>query len=305
MTSDNSDLTSGVMGWYVTWPVQKLSGFMVSDRAFQGLDDESYYPAPLEQPFEQVRQDRGSKYEDEGKRFTSFPFDPNFDDMKPSPLKKKNALLFKRLFHVFFRDSTYLESGLKFYQMFHPDVFYVYVRGNDYTQHVYWQFMAPQETFRKPSKKDREYFGKIIENYYVYLDEEIGKYMKLADPNTTFLLVSDHGFQGIMDPATKGDLSGGHEMAGIYIFSGPGFRKTFHYDGISIFDFCPLLLYQLGLPLAKDMPGNVPLEVRNTPESNPSFIASYGAPTNTVPRPLPSKVDDEIKDQLRTLGYIN
>jgi len=187
ITSDHSVLTSGVMGWYVTWPVQKISGFMISDRAFQELDEQSYYPAAIQQPFSKIRDERREKYIDECKRFTSFPFDPDYSDMKSSPIKQKNELLFKRLFHVYYRDSVYLESGLKLYEMFHPDVFYVYTRGNDYTQHAYWQYMAPQDTIRKPSKADRQYFGKIIENYYIYLDEEIGKFMKLAVSNTTFI----------------------------------------------------------------------------------------------------------------------
>jgi len=302
--SDNSSLTTGVLGWYVTWPVDTVSGFMISDRAFQNQYEQSFSPAELVQPFQEAWKERGENYWDEVKRFTSFPLDPDFRHHRSSPLFRQNELLSKRLLHVYFRDSLYLESGLHFYQLFDPDILFLYVRGVDYTQHIYWQYMDPSETFLKPSEQDRAYYKDIIENYYVYLDQEIGKYMDLADRNTTFIVISDHGFQPMRKWAAR-DLSGAHEKSGVYIFSGPAFQKDFHHDSISILDICPLLLQQLKLPVAKDMPGKVPMEVLRNSDTAPTFIASYGPRSTNSQKPLASKVDGEIMDQLRTLGYIN
>ena len=43
--------------------------------------------------------------------------------------------------------------------------------------------------------KGLPYFKDIVRNYYVYLDEMIGRFMELAPKDTTFIIVSDHGFK--------------------------------------------------------------------------------------------------------------
>ena len=226
--SDRSPYTTGIMGWYVTFPVEQVAGFMVSDRAFQyskikGTQElELSYPPELIQDFEAIQLDRVNRVVEECKQFTSYPFDPMYKKKfrQGTPKRITHELLNKRLFHVYLRDSTYVESGLHFYKAFHPDVFLLYLRGNDYTQHAYWHYMEPEGSFQNPKRKDINYFGKVVENYYSYMDVVIGRYMEVAPPDTTFIVISDHGFRAVKQeefmPARA--LSGGHEKEGIYIF---------------------------------------------------------------------------------------
>jgi hypothetical protein len=63
-----------------------------------------------------------------------------------------------------------------------------------------------------------------------------------------------------------------------------------------------------GLPLAEDMPGRVldeVLEGGTQSARSPRFIATYQTELNSgALRPTGSRVDAEIEDRLRALGYI-
>ena len=168
--------------------------------------------------------------------------------------------------------------------------------------------MEPDGSFQNPTKRDVEYFGKIIENYYVYLDGVIGRYMEVAPITTTFFVISDHGFRAVTQdefmPARA--LSGGHEKEGIYIFQGPEIKKGYRYDRLSILDISPILLYHLGLKNAQDMSGKVPLNLRTEIWPNkPALLASYGTNANQNPESVTTGADEETMEQLRTLGYID
>lgn len=310
IVSEYSNVTLGIVGWFVCWPTESLNGFMVSDRSIHGSlssernISELYYPQDISLLGEQILQKRSKAYLQEGKRFTDFNFDPNF---KISGRQRTvHKLLNRRLFHVYFRDSTYLRTAYTLFQKLAPDVLTVYVRGNDYTQHAYWHYMSPTESYKMPPERFRKSFKNIIENYYIYLDEELGRFVNIAPKNTTFLILSDHGFRAMKREEDTGrDLSGVHDPQGIYMISGPGFRKNFRYDGLRILDICPLILNRLSLPVAGDMQGSIPPEILEASfRTPPKTIATYGR-RKIDNRSLPSPVDPEILEQLKTLGYIN
>ncbi len=314
--SEYSNYTTGVVGWYVTYPVEELSGFMISDRAFQTSRMkkkeklELYYPREIGPGFEEIQKERAENFIQECARFTSYTYDPFYKTKfrQQTPKRITHDLLSKRLYHVYLRDSTYVRSGLELYQAFRPDVFFLYLRGNDYTQHAYWHYMEAEGSFQNPTRKEIQYFGKIVENYYVYLDEVLGQFMKIAPPDTTFVVLSDHGFRAVkkeeFNPARA--LSGGHEKEGVYIFSGPGIKKNHSHDGLSIMDVCPLLLYHLGLATAKDMSGKVPIHLQAAfwPDK-PLYLATYGLNRMQTKESVTTGADEETMEQLRTLGYID
>ena len=71
------------------------------------------------------------------------------------------------------------------------DYFHFVEIGLDRVHHGFWKYHDPQH---------RQYvagnpYESVIRDYYVYLDEEIGKTLELLEDDTIVLVVSDHGAQ--------------------------------------------------------------------------------------------------------------
>ena len=63
--------------------------------------------------------------------------------------------------------------------------------GLDRLQHGFWQFHDPEHLLYETGNPYRH----VIEDYYRYLDEELGKVLELLSEDTIILIVSDHGAQ--------------------------------------------------------------------------------------------------------------
>lgn len=107
---------------------------------------------------------------------------------------------------------------------------------------------------------------------------------------------------------------GTHRPNGIFAAWGPDIKSNLQLSPLSILDITPLLLYLLGLPVAKDLEGQVPTEIltRETLKLYP--VRHYGA---TVPpkqeTSIENKLSEEVSDaqkeqliaQLKLLGYMD
>jgi len=313
IASEREAATVGVTGWFVTWPVDPLAGFMLSDRStpWRSVTGEdrplSFFPAALQGPFENVFRERRSHYRSESKRFTSLPVDTDWrKELVPEDALRARLETFEtRFLRAYLRDSTLAEAGLRLLSSLSPDLFFLYLRGSDHAQHAFWFARAPAESATPVDPDDRRYYGSVIDAYYVYLDELLGRYQAAASPDTAFMIVSDHGFRS--QTRAKGGVSrsqASHEAEGVYIASGPGFRKGVQGSPISVIDLVPLWLDRLDLPVAADMPGSIPTQLLSEPDRRrPARIASYG------PRDAPSvsregEADADLLEQFKALGYI-
>jgi predicted AlkP superfamily phosphohydrolase/phosphomutase len=102
-------------------------------------------------------------------------------------------------------------------------------------------------------------------------------------------------------------LSGTHgrKTPGIFIAAGPDIDPQVEPENLRVIDVPPTLLYAIGLPVAEDFAGRARTELFTGPfrDAHPlQTIPTWGAPTEGVGRS--SDVDEELVDQLRTLGYI-
>ncbi|MGD9014528.1 MAG: alkaline phosphatase family protein [Candidatus Omnitrophota bacterium] len=104
------------------------------------------------------------------------------------------------------------------------------------------------------------------------------------------------------------DTSGSHYNApeGILAIWGEGIQRG-KIEDANIFDIIPTILYLMDLPVAKDMDGKIltsaiiPGLVKKKPVE---YIDTYDIEQSRVSEPLISPADEEIKDKLRSLGYI-
>ena len=61
--------------------------------------------------------------------------------------------------------------------------------GVDRIHHAFWKFFDKQHHLYQPGNK----YENAIKEYYQFIDNKIGKLLKLTDKNTTVIVVSDHG----------------------------------------------------------------------------------------------------------------
>jgi predicted AlkP superfamily phosphohydrolase/phosphomutase len=157
-----------------------------------------------------------------------------------------------------------------------------------------------------PPLTDAEYqwMKNLIPNYYVFTDRLIGGLLREADPSTNVLITSDHGFMG----GGKGVMA--HKLDGILFLQGPAVKPGVTISGATVLDITPTILALFGLPTAADMDGR-PIEDALKPAVMKRISREKGLKTyeTTASRkggdqPIASPVDQELRERLRSLGYI-
>jgi len=114
-------------------------------------------------------------------------------------------------------------------------------------------------------------YGDVVDRYYEYQDQLLGRILSLADDRTVVIVCSDHGFRtGTNRPATDpriemGGAADWHRKFGILILNGPGVRRGASLEDVSVMDITPTVLSVMGLPVARDMTGRALVEAFETP----------------------------------------
>ncbi|MBN2565839.1 MAG: alkaline phosphatase family protein, partial [Candidatus Eisenbacteria bacterium] len=190
----------------------------------------------------------------------------------------------------------------------------VYFRGCDMTSHFFWRFMEPETWRRELSAEAIAAFSPVVDRYYAFADSLLGDMIALADENTVVIVCSDHGFAGHRGYAGfEGDVAVGtqmHRMEGIVFMSGPGIARGAVIQGAGVLDITPTVLALSGLPVARDMDGRPLTEAleRGFLDQHPVlYVDTYEIPGDVGgdAQPVQSPVDEEIKEMLRSLGYID
>ena len=153
-------------------------------------------------------------------------------------------------------------------------------------------------------------FAPIVDRYYEYMDEVLGRFLDEIDPSAHLLLVSDHGYKGvtILEDGTMIHGVGSHREFGVLIARGPRFRSGLTIKGAAVEDIAPTVLQLAGLPLAKDMDGEPLWDLFRPGEREahpPHFIQTYETGEKLArPSVKDPPVDETLKERLRSLGYL-
>ena len=305
-------LDVAIVGWFVTWPVEAVNGRMISDRAHWGaIDDQGIFPprylADLAVP---TMDDARAAIP----KFMSYDFVPG-DLLADSsdPTVRLNYLVFDRFVRAYMRDLYYVRAAeriLKDGAL--PRVLALYLRGTDDVQHGFWKFMEPQ-WFADVPPDQVEKFGKVIERYWEWTDEQVGKILSYYEGKKPLVLVvSDHGAgpavgQYKVNVPEYMHLSGAHRDKGVLLAAGPGVREGKTIDDASIYDITPTLLWYFGQAIGADMDGKVltnlftPAFARRPVSTVPTYDDTEQKPATQTE----SSVDDKAIEHLRSLGYID
>lgn len=306
-------LLPATLGWMVTWPAEDGSGIMISDRAYWGTFEDKVQPpgvVDLERYHWNGTADLAFL-----PRFTSYPYDPAFEEWgEEEPGYAVNYLLRNRLVVPHVRDRIYTEMAIELLQREEIDLLALYYRGIDFVSHGFWQYFEP-EPFRAAGwtvdPEEVEALGDIIPEYHAFLDREIGRVLEHADEDALVVVLSDHGFgtalgEHVLEAGRF--LSGNHRSQGVLILSGPQVRKGRPPPSrITHFEILPTLYHALGVPIPRDLEG-YPLLPFFTDEhlaaTELSYVDAHDWTPTLDPEALESSHDEELIEDLRSLGYV-
>jgi predicted AlkP superfamily phosphohydrolase/phosphomutase len=294
----------GVVGWWQTWPAPKVNGYLVSSHVgYQGsrirgmknhwLDKIKYltYPEDYLQDIKEQLFLPQSLDVDIKNRF--------YDIDESECVGKNQDSIFRNFYWQDRLFETVSQDLLKNRGPF--DLFAVYFRGIDASSHQFLGFGKNTELASKCTEHQAARIKTVVTNYYLYMDEVLGRLQQLGDSNTITIIVTDHGqfaegFRGI------------HKNNGFIIMHGPGI-KTHLMQKAKVLDIAPTILYLTGLAVPQDMDGSVMLEA-----IDPEFLAKHPLLFTGTYESLRAQIEkQEIVDeeankenmeQLKALGYV-
>jgi hypothetical protein len=307
------DRSVSVIGWLETWPAEEVRGQIVSDYV-------QYDMAEREKLRRSSRRTFPASLEQEIAPLVVAPRSIALHDLEPllggtfdttaASTGLRDAL--DDLRWIYAGDLTFTAIGCSLLEKHPTDVMAIYLRGPDAVCHKLWEDRQHFGNGTGDSVRVR-ILGPTIDLYLEETDRLLGRILEKIDlSRTSLLLVSDHGFQG---PRTGLD---GSPMLGIYmhreigtlVLAGPAAAgRGIVAPGARVQDVVPTMLHILGLPVAKDLDGQVHLAAlgeRGGAERPIELVDTYE--TSELPRLAEGEVDstasEEIAERVRSLGYV-
>ena len=312
ITSDAGKPTA-VVGWWATWPPEKIHGWVVSDHLMYhflfgdglSLTDPTVktWPPELEREVAPlvVRPDSIGRTE-------IAPFADVTEADLARPLDLSDDL--SELRWAIATAQTYRKVGLDLWSGKRPAVELVYFEATDSVAHLFGHLFRAHDLAGDLAAQQARY-GHAVEAMYRRADEILGDFLAAAGPDTTVLVLSDHGFQlGILpdDPSRLKDMrrvtERFHRIEGVLYAWGRGVKPGARFDRPTHLDITPTLLALEGLPASREMPGRVLTEgfVRL---AEPARVASYETtPRQTTAAPRDETADRAQLERLKSLGYL-
>ncbi|RME00188.1 MAG: tetratricopeptide repeat protein [Calditrichaeota bacterium] len=311
-------ISTGVVGWLVTWPVEKVNGVMVSDRlTYLDFDPQQQtspstrnltYPdsifaklRPLIVLPKHIDYSTISRF----MHISRNEFEKGIK-RKIDPVYSATAVIAAT--ETYRKVTRYLQEANSF------DFLAVYFKGIDSFGHLFTSYSDTGSSATTHALYAK--FGSAISAFYVYQDQILGEILHNLSQPTTVIVVSDHGFRlktlssGTGAKIGSGEAVDWHSDTGIILMAGPPIRKNVKLSGARILDIAPTILYLLGSAPALDMPGKVlteaisgefldkyPIQRVNSYEIGPSNETDFSTKT--------SNEDQAIKQRLQALGYLN
>lgn len=299
-----------VVGWWATWPADRVRGLVVSDRVaaphLKAARPDSGLVHPPASLGDVTRMIVPPESLDRGALARLIPVTPSEFDAAQGALRASSEGLYRdRIAHFLAAVAaarTYRRISTEYARKVDPDFFAVYYEVVDTASHL---FVA-----------DRDRGDRAVAAAYREVDDALADTARALDPNTLVLVVSDHGFH----PADAGiredpsDLTAGatawHRPYGIIAAVKAGLLAGTMPAGslppleaVSALDIAPTLLARAGLPVAADMPGRMIPAL--APRTAPSRVASYGA--HDLPdTPASGRMAAPAElARLRALGYVS
>jgi predicted AlkP superfamily phosphohydrolase/phosphomutase len=191
--------TTAFTNWYVTWPAEPATGAVISDRVdFDGLDHR-VFPEELTAAVDSARARVDALPEREIAAFTAL--DGEFAEWRADRWGQVRRAL-SILDDVIRHDLVTLEAARVTLRSGQPDLTAVYFRGNDNTQHLFWKYRFAERgsgllaglLWSDLDPDEVAALSPVVDRYYDFIDDLVGRVTGMLAPDTALLLLSDHGF---------------------------------------------------------------------------------------------------------------
>jgi hypothetical protein len=319
-----NDRSAGVVSWWVTWPAEAVSGYVVSDRSTYtrmeaAIGDElakpgEVWPEELAGEVRALVRAPAAITAEEVRALVALDDGEIERWVRGGDYRHGDVL--PELRYVRQADRSTADIALRLMAERPTDVTAVAFYGVDAMSHLAWHFMEP-ELYPDYSidPESVRLLGPLIENYYAFVDGLLGELIEAAGPETTVVVFSDHGF----GPTGRLPWSGGHGRItpgaplapdGVLALAGPAVRAGAVPERAHVLDLLPTLLYLQGLAVAGDMPGRVLDEVlaeefrARVPLRRTPTYEREGDFRGVEPLAADPEVDRDTIDKLRKLGYL-
>ena len=248
-----------VVGWFAGHPAEPINGISVSDLypyAVAPLGKEwplppgAVHPESLRETFAQLRM-----HPEEVTEAAILPVIPRaaeIDQEKDKRLESYAKVL---------SENCSIHNAATWILQNQPwDFIAVYYNAIDHLCHGFMHFHPP----RMEGIPEDEFaiYKDVVNGAYRFQDMMLQTLVELAGPETTVILVSDHGFHcdhlrpcGI--PAEPAGPAVQHRNFGIVAMKGPHIKQDERIYGATLLDITPTILTLFGLPVGGDMDGRV------------------------------------------------
>ena len=305
-----SGFKTHVIGWWPSHPAEPINGVMVSNfyqrpTATYGepwpMADGTVYPKELEEIFAELR-----LHPSELTLSHLAPLFPNFEKInqqKDSRLSQgAKVLAHAACIH---NACTWIMENKEW------DFLAVYHDAIDHYCHAFMKFHPPQ----RKGIPDHLYevYKDAVSGIYRFHDMMLERLLELAGPDTTVIVMSDHGFhpdhlRPNRLPKEPAGPAYEHSPFGIFCMKGDHIQKDQRIYGATLLDVAPTILTLFGLPVGRDMDGKVLVQAFEEPIL-PEFIDSWeNVPGEAGTHPSDVREDPwaakEAMKQLVELGYV-
>ena len=317
--------TVGVVGWWNTWPAETVNGYIVSDRFAQSLYQRNFgggdwsgicHPAELEaelQPFSRPPDALSRERLAQLGEFTDAEWAVMQGGDDDVPVVSGNGLVALK-YGLQAQDSV-ADAALHLLSTRpQPDLFCLFLELPDRAGHTFWSMYRPDTVAGGPESVDagwRQRWAGVVPGSYEMVDEILGRVLARLDPDTTVILISDHGMRangkrgGSPDALGRLGRSGVHDPDGILIAAGPAIEPGAAAVA-DLLDVVPTVLAAMGLPATAQC-ASPPL----LPLLRPEFLARHPLrpaqgepPLRPREEPYDGAMDAERLTQLRATGYL-
>ncbi len=306
----NAGKKCNVVGWWPSHPAEPINGAYISNFYHPsnnslnepwGLYEGTIHPASLTETL--------SKYRIHKHELTEEHLLPFFPKLSEIP---KDYLHYLEGFRKVLAETATTHSAATWLmENTEWDFMAVYFDGIDHVSHGFMKFNPPQ----LPGIPDDIFncFKDVVPGMYRFHDMMLERMVQLAGEDTTFIIVSDHGFQTgpgriIEMPKFNTAPAIDHRQYGILCMSGNNIKADERVYGATLLDVTPTILSMFDIPIGKDMEGKVLL---NAFEQKPEI--QYVESWDTMPGEFGEHTDlaktdifssAEAMQQLIQLGYI-
>ena len=270
-------LSTLVVNWWATWPAPDGAGVVISDRATLRLERGGALDAEISPPSVYAALlPRWPQWRDEARRVVVEAF-ADADPATGAALRRAGE-----------QDAVPLALTARLGEG-DPLLRTVYLPGVDIAQ---YELLTGGGGAGLPASAMAARVA-ALERYYSFLDARVGILLAGLSPDRTVAIVTDPG---------RSSAKGG----GLLALAGPIARRGARVQA-SRADVMPTLLYALGLPASRELPGRPRVELFSeefTRRVTVREVETYGRRV-VAPRPASgTPLDQEMLDRLKSLGYV-